>query len=55
MDRYGVLKEDSGQTQTAAKNLMAQFEEFGLKIDDVANISIDNLIQKIQDLRSGVV
>lgn len=52
VDRYGVLKEDSGQTQTAAKNLMAQFEEFGLKIDDVANISIDNLIQKIQDLRS---
>lgn len=51
VDRYGVLKNDSSQTEMAAKGLMRQFEEFGLKIDDIANISIDNLIQKLGELR----
>ena len=52
INRYGVLKTDSGQTEAAAKSLMAQFAEFGLKIDDVANISIDNLINKMSELRT---
>jgi len=52
VNRYGVLKTDSRQTEAAAKSLMAQFAEFGLKIDDVANISIDNLINKMSELRT---
>ena len=52
VDRYGVLKNDSSQTQAVTKSLQEQFNQFGLELDDVADNKIDNVINKVRDLRS---
>lgn len=52
INRYGVLSKDTKQTELVSKSLMNQFEELGLKIDEVGNNNIDNLISKMQDLRA---
>ena len=52
VDRYGVLKNDSSQTQAVTKSLQEQFNQFGLELDDVADNKIDNVINKVRDLRA---
>ena len=52
IDRYGVLTTDSRQTESVAKSLMGQFQELGLAIEDVADVSADKLLEKLAELRS---
>lgn len=52
VDRYGVLKNDSSQTQAVTKSLQEQFNQFGLELEDVADNKIDNVINKVRDLRA---
>lgn len=52
IDRYGVLTTDTRQTESAAKSLMGQFQELGLAIEDVANVSADKLLSKLTELRT---
>jgi TP901 family phage tail tape measure protein len=52
IDRYGVLTTDTRQTESVAKSLMGQFQELGLAIEDVADVSADKLLSKLTELRT---
>ena len=52
IDRYGVLSNDSRQTQLTAKSLQDQFGDLGLAIDDLSSVKVENLLNKMRELRA---
>jgi TP901 family phage tail tape measure protein len=49
--KYGVLSESQTATTDEAQSLVTKFGEMGFAIDDLANVKVSQLMQKLQELR----
>ena len=49
--KYGVLSESQTATTDEAQALVTKFADVGFAIDDLANVKVSQLMQKLQELR----
>lgn len=50
-DKYGVLKESQIATTGEAESLVTKFGDMGFAIDDLANVKVQQLMDKLRELR----
>jgi len=50
-EKYGVLNESQAATTDEAQSLVTKFGDMGFAIENVANVKISQLMQKLQELR----